>query len=97
MLKRYDLHDGTIVSSENEDSRILVFVSPEKEEINFLTTTFSLDEHTCTLLSIRMNCQDLNSKATIFALSSRDPVTILLLSSSSSKSPLSDSLFLKTK
>jgi magnesium transporter len=46
LLKRYDLHDGTIVSSENEDSRILVFVSPEKEEINFLTTTFSLDEHT---------------------------------------------------
>jgi magnesium transporter len=46
LLKRYDLHDGTIVPSENEESRILVFVSPEKEEINFLTTRFSLDEHT---------------------------------------------------
>ncbi len=46
MLKRYDLQDGAIVSSENDSSRILVFISPEREEINFLTNKFHLDEHT---------------------------------------------------
>ncbi len=46
MLKRYDLRDGGIVSTENADCPILVFVNPDKEEIAYLTTTYQLDDHT---------------------------------------------------
>ncbi len=46
MLKRYDLRDGGIVSTENVDCPILVFVNPDKEEVGYVTTTYQLDEHT---------------------------------------------------
>jgi magnesium transporter len=46
MLKRYEIEDGGIISTEKEDSRILVFICPDKDEISFLTEKFMLDEHT---------------------------------------------------
>jgi magnesium transporter len=46
MLKKFEVENGAIVPTENEDSRILVFISPDKDEIDFLTENFQLDEHT---------------------------------------------------
>jgi len=46
MLRRYDLRDGGIVSTEDEHSPILVMINPDKDEVSYLTTTFELDEHT---------------------------------------------------
>ena len=46
MLRSYDLKDGTVVPSEGENGKILVFINPEKDEITFLTNRFKLDEHT---------------------------------------------------
>jgi magnesium transporter len=46
MLKKFEVENGAIVPSEKEDSKILVFISPDKEEIDFLTRNFQLDEHT---------------------------------------------------
>ncbi len=46
MLKRFEIENGRVVPYEREDSRILVFISPDKNEIEFLTENFQLDEHT---------------------------------------------------
>ena len=46
MLKRFDIKDGVVVPVEDKNSRIMVFISPEKEEIAYLTQNFRLDEHT---------------------------------------------------
>ena len=46
MLKRYDIRDGGIYPSENENCPILVIISPDKDEATYLTNTFQLDEHT---------------------------------------------------
>jgi magnesium transporter len=46
MLKRFEIKDGGIHPSLNENGQILVFVCPDKDEISYLTNTFQLDEHT---------------------------------------------------
>jgi len=46
MLRRYELRDGGIVSTEDENGPILVFINPDKDEQAYLTNTFQLDEHT---------------------------------------------------
>lgn len=46
MLKKFEVKNGAIVPTENKDSRILVFISPDKDEIDYLTDNFQLDEHT---------------------------------------------------
>ncbi len=46
MLRRYEIENGGVVETQDEDSRILVFISPDKNEIDFLTHKFHLDEHT---------------------------------------------------
>lgn len=46
MLRKFEIENGGIVSTQKEDSRILVFISPDKNEIDFLTENFQLDEHT---------------------------------------------------
>lgn len=46
MFKRFEIENGGVVPTEREDSRILVFISPDKNEIDFLTENFQLDEHT---------------------------------------------------
>jgi len=46
MLKVFKLIDGKILSSQKNDGNILIYISPEKEELSELIEKFNLDEHT---------------------------------------------------
>jgi len=46
MLRKYAIVDGKILPTESEESPILVFIKPEKSELEYLQSTFDLDEHT---------------------------------------------------
>lgn len=46
MLRRFDIKDGGISPSENENCPILVCINPDKDEAAYLTNTFQLDDHT---------------------------------------------------
>jgi hypothetical protein len=42
MLRRYEIRDGGIYPSENENCPILVIINPDKDEATYLTNTFQL-------------------------------------------------------
>lgn len=46
MLKRFEIEKGAVVPTEFDTAKILVFVNPDKTEIDFLTENYCLDEHT---------------------------------------------------
>ena len=46
MVRRYELTDGKVVESQNEQSPILVYVNPTDIEKKYLTEELKLDEHT---------------------------------------------------
>jgi magnesium transporter len=46
MVRRYELANGKIVESQNDQSPILVYVNPSDAEKKFLTEELKLDEHT---------------------------------------------------
>lgn len=46
MLKHYDIIDGRLLSTENKDSKIQVFVNPNESERRYLIDQLNLDEHT---------------------------------------------------
>ena len=46
MLKRYDLLEGRLQPSEDENSPVLVYLDPTEQERHYLTNELALDEHT---------------------------------------------------
>lgn len=48
MQKRYELREGRVVETNNDDAAILVFVAPDEQERLYLTEHLKIDEHTLT-------------------------------------------------
>jgi magnesium transporter len=48
MRHSYQIQDGAVAPLEDGIGSILVFINPDKEEQNYLTSNFGLDEHTLT-------------------------------------------------
>ena len=46
MKRTYKIIDEKVIESTDEDSNILLYISPDQEEKNFLVNTYKLDEHT---------------------------------------------------
>jgi len=46
MQKRYELREGRVVETNNDDAPILVFVAPDEQERLYLTEHLKIDEHT---------------------------------------------------
>jgi len=46
VLKRFQIQDGKVVESTNEDSTILMYIAPDEAEKSYLVNTLLLDEHT---------------------------------------------------
>jgi magnesium transporter len=45
MLKRFELHNNSLVASESPDSPIIVYINPDAAEKTSLLNSFSIDEH----------------------------------------------------
>jgi magnesium transporter len=48
MIKKFNIQDGKVCESQNGDCPIMVFVNPDDNEKKYLTTDFSIDDHTLT-------------------------------------------------